>query len=83
MADCRSSAVPAENRENQRLNLRCEVPIPFHLLYADPDLERTIDLAVLHEVSPDDALVLIAFIYILRKVEFHSPQQILLDVPSG
>lgn len=60
------------------LDIRGEPPISFCLVHRNSDFNGTIDLAVKHKISPDDAFVLFHFVHIFSKVEFDFSKHVLL-----
>ena len=59
---------PKHRRSLQRR--RHEIPLPIHLLHRDPNLQRTVNLTILHQIPPHDALlpisVQLTLLHILR-----------------
>ena len=63
-------------------HIRSEVPVSLYLPHDDPNAKCTVDLTILHQVTPYDALVVIALVDVLGQVESDSPQQILIIVTT-
>jgi hypothetical protein len=61
-----------KKNECQHLNIRRKIPVSLYLLHGYANFQGAVYLTILHQVSPDDTLVVIAFIHILGKIEFDS-----------
>lgn len=54
-------------------DIRNVVPIPFDLACSYTNFKCAVDLAILHQVSSHDALIIVTLIHIFGKIESNPP----------